>query len=49
MAVSIDATQSKVGDFSMRQRMAHADQVATTLQLDMAQHWAPTAEGFFSG
>jgi len=48
MAVSIDATHSKVGDFSARQRLAHADQLATSLDLDMTQHWAPTAEGFFS-
>jgi ParB family chromosome partitioning protein len=46
-AVSIDATHNKPADFSTRQRMAHADQLAETLRLDMAQHWTPTAEGFF--
>lgn len=48
MAVSIDATHSKLGDFSAKQRTAHTDQLAATLGLDMAQHWAATAEGFFS-
>jgi ParB family chromosome partitioning protein len=47
-AVSIDATHQKHGDFAFRQRMTHAGQLATTLQLDMAKHWQPTADGFFS-
>jgi ParB family chromosome partitioning protein len=47
-AVSIDATHHKHGDSVFRQRMNHAGQLATTLQLDMAQHWQPTAEGFFA-
>lgn len=46
-AVSVDATHSKLTDFSTRQRMAHADQLAETLRLDMTQHWTPTAESFF--
>lgn len=46
-AVAVDATHNKAGDFANRQRMNHADQLASTLQLDMTQHWKPTAEGFF--
>lgn len=47
-AISIDATHSKFADFSNKQRMANADQLATTLRLDMTRYWTATAEGFFS-
>jgi ParB family chromosome partitioning protein len=46
-ALSVDATHTKTGDYSNRQRMVHADQLAETLRLDMSKHWTPTAESYF--
>jgi ParB family chromosome partitioning protein len=46
-ALSVDATHAKTGDYSNRQRMVHADQLAETLRLDMSKHWTPTAESYF--
>jgi ParB family chromosome partitioning protein len=46
-AVSVDATYQKHGDHATRQRMQTADQLAKSLDLNMAQHWTPTAENFF--
>jgi ParB family chromosome partitioning protein len=46
-ALSVDATHTKTGDYSNRQRMVHANQLAETLRLDMSKHWAPTAESYF--
>jgi ParB family chromosome partitioning protein len=46
-ALSVDATHTKAGDYSNRQRMVHADQLAETLRLDMSKHWTPTAESYF--
>jgi ParB family chromosome partitioning protein len=46
-ALSVDATHTKTGDYSNRQRMIHADQLAETLRLDMSKHWTPTAESYF--
>jgi ParB family chromosome partitioning protein len=46
-AVSVDATYQKHGDRATRQRMQTADQLAESLDLNMAQHWTPTAENFF--
>jgi ParB family chromosome partitioning protein len=46
-AVSVDATYQKHGDHATRQRMQTADQLAEALDLNMAQHWTPTAENFF--
>ena len=46
-ALSVDATHIKTGDYSNRQRMVHADQLAETLSLDMSKHWTPTAESYF--
>jgi ParB family chromosome partitioning protein len=46
-ALSVDATHTKTWDYSNRQRMVHADQLAETLRLDMSQHWTPTAESYF--
>lgn len=47
-ALSLDATHSRTADSANRQRLAHADQLAETMGLNMAQYWSPTAEGFFS-
>jgi ParB family chromosome partitioning protein len=46
-ALSVDATHTKTGDYSNRQRMLHADQLAETLRLDMSKRWTPTAESYF--
>ena len=46
-AVSVDATYQKHGDHATRQRMQTANQLAESLDLNMAQHWTPTAENFF--
>jgi ParB family chromosome partitioning protein len=46
-ALAVDATHAKNGDYSNRQRMTHAGQLAETLRLDMSKHWTPTAERFF--
>jgi ParB family chromosome partitioning protein len=46
-ALSVDATHTKTGDYSNRQRMVHADQLAETLRLDISKHWTPTAESYF--
>lgn len=47
-ALSVDATHSRTADSANRQRLAHADQLAETMGLNMAQYWTATAEGFFS-
>jgi ParB family transcriptional regulator, chromosome partitioning protein len=47
-ALSLDATHSRTADGANRQRLAHADQLAETMGLNMAQYWTATAEGFFS-
>lgn len=47
-ALSLDATHSRTADGANKQRLAHADQLAETMGLNMAQYWTPTAEGFFS-
>lgn len=46
-ALTIDATYAKHPDHAARQRMATANDLAETLELNMAQHWTPTAESFF--
>jgi ParB family chromosome partitioning protein len=46
-ALSVDATHTKTGDYSNRQRMVHADQLAETLRLDMSKHWTPTVDSYF--
>lgn len=46
-AVSVDATHTKGGDHASRQRLRHADQLAETLELNMATHWEATAENYF--
>ena len=45
---SLDATHSRTADAANKQRLAHADQLAETMGLNMTQYWTPTAEGFFS-
>lgn len=47
-ALSLDATHSRSADGASRQRLAHADQLAETMGLNMTQYWIPTAQGFFS-
>lgn len=46
-ALTIDATYAKHPDHAARQRMATANDLAETLELNMAHHWTPTAESFF--
>jgi len=46
-ALSLDATHTKSGDYGNLRRIAHADQLAETLRLDMSKHWTPTAENYF--
>ena len=48
-ALSLDATHSRTADAANKQRLAHADQLAETMGLNMAQDWTPTAEGFSAG
>lgn len=43
-ALSVDAVQIKQG---RADSLAHADQLAEALSLDMRQWWTPTVEGFY--
>jgi ParB family chromosome partitioning protein len=47
-ALSLHATHCRTADAANKQRLAHADQLAETMGLNMARYWTPIAEGFFS-